>query len=46
MKNEENKKIKVMKKYIYMLIAVVAPLFTACSDDDNSQSATMTISQI
>lgn len=35
-----------MKKYIYMLIAVVAPLFTACSDDDNSQSATMTISQI
>lgn len=35
-----------MKKYIYMLIAFVAPLLTSCSDDDNSQSAQMTISKV
>lgn len=46
MKNDEYKKIKAMKKYIYMLIAMVAPLFTACSDDDNSQSAQMTINKV
>ena len=35
-----------MKKYIYMLIAVIAPLFVSCSDDDDNQSATMTINKI
>lgn len=35
-----------MKKYIYMLIALVAPLLTACSDDDDVQSVQMTISKV
>lgn len=35
-----------MKKYIYMLIALVAPLLTACSDDDDAQSVQMTISKV
>lgn len=36
-----------MKKYLYLLIALVAPLLASCSDDDdNAQSATMTINKI
>ena len=35
-----------MKKYIYMLIAIVAPLLASCSDDEDFQSVQMTISKI
>ena len=35
-----------MKKYIYMLMALVAPLLASCSDDDDAQSAQMAINKV